>query len=354
VTTPDRSKIAKALDDLDLDSLDDFDSEDFDEDDSAQDSDAAAARGRNAYVSGLWSRYGMTEVAASQEAKIIQAHKMVQGFVDTFATDGRYRVTFDPGISTAGTDLIGHRIVITPAPLFDKNLPPERAAVILTAMATHEICHPRYGRSTAAAVRRVFGTRRAPNTLSNLLDDVRIERRFADDYPGYADVFRPMLEYIALAVDSKAGDVKPQMTDLVNLSIMAIRYPSWTRWESDEVRAERDWWQAWADRWAVEDAPRRHVEAVREGLKHIVAVQKVRAKRKPRPQPLPGSELARISKGLGDLEPTARKAMRLSAEGKTGIEIAATLGITEEQAKRALREARKHLAGTTITVSWGN
>jgi len=344
MTAPDRDKITKALDALDLDSLDDFDSEDFDEDDSAQDSDTADARGRNAYVSGLWSRYGMSEVAGSQEDKIIQAHKMVQGFVDTFATDGRYRVTFDPGISTAGTDLIGHRIVITPAPLFDANLPAERAAVILTAMATHEICHPRYGRSTAAAVRRVFGARRAPNTLSNLLDDVRIERRFAADYPGYADVFRPMLEYIALAVDSKSGEVRPQMTDLVNLSIMAIRYPSWTKWESDEVRAERDWWQAWAERWVAEDAPRRHVEAVREGLKRIVAVQRVRAKIKPRPQPQPGSELARISKGLSGLEPTARKAMRLSSEGRTGLQIAATLAITEEQVKRSLREARKYLA----------
>jgi hypothetical protein len=206
VSTPDRDKIAKALDALDLESLEDYDSDDFEDDDGAKDADAAAARGRNAYVAGLWSRYGMSEQAASQESKIIQAHKMVQGFVDTFATDGRYRVTFDPGISTAGTDLIGHRIVITPAPLFDKNLPADKAAVILTAMATHEICHPRYGRSTAAAVRRIFGNKRAPSTLSNLLDDVRIERRFADDYPGYADVFRPMLE----GRRREATDVRPR------------------------------------------------------------------------------------------------------------------------------------------------
>lgn len=344
MTTPDRGKIAKALDDLDLDSLDDFDSDDFEDDDGAEDDDAASSRGRNAYVAGLWSRYGMTEQAASQEARIIQAHKMVQGFVDTFATDGRYRVTFDPGISTAGTDLIGRRIVITPAPLFDKNLSPEQAAVILTAMATHEICHPRYGRATAAACRRIFGNKRAPNTLSNLLDDVRIERRFADDYPGYADVFRPMLEYIAKAVDSKASEVRPQMSDLVNLAIMAIRYPSWTKWENDEVRAERDWWQAWAVRWSVEDAPRRHVEAVREGLKHIVAVQKVQAKRKPKPQPLPGTDLKRITDGLSELDPIGRKAMRLSAEGKTGPEIAATLSLTEREVRQHLREARKRLA----------
>jgi DNA-binding CsgD family transcriptional regulator len=76
-----------------------------------------------------------------------------------------------------------------------------------------------------------------------------------------------------------------------------------------------------------------------------VAVQKIQARRKPRPQPAPGTDLGRITKGLSDLDPIGRKAMRLSAEGKTGSEIAATLNLSENQVKHALREARKHLAG---------
>lgn len=340
----DKDSVARSLDEIDLSTLDDWDSEDLD-DDQADDEDDAAARGRNAYVAGLWAKQGFTEAELGDRDRVVViAHKMVQNFVDVFATDGRYRVTFDPGISTAGTDLEGRKVVITPSPLFDPTLTPEAAALILTGMATHEICHPRYGRGTATAVRRIFGNKRAPNTLSNLLDDVRIERRFAGEYPGYADVFRPMLDYVG-RTQAQKDPVEPAMDDLINLAIVAIRYERFARWRPGELREERDWWKAWAERGAREDAPRRHVEAVREGLKRVVLQQIKRERKASRPAPLLTGDLARIKSGLDDLPPIARKAMRLTAEGRSGAEIAATLGVSLDAAKVIVRGARKAMAG---------
>lgn len=356
----------KSLDDMDLDGLEDFESEDFEEDSVSGDD------GRNSAVSAMWDRWGFRDSRNEDRAdrskaiseSLVIAHQMVQTFVDTFSTDAtRYRVAFDPSMSVAGTDFIGKAITISPSPVYDETLTPQQAGVILTGMAGHEVSHVRYGRSTAAAVRRTFGAKRAPDFLSNVLDDVRIERRFAEDYPGYRDVFEPLRRYVGERPDLKGKPVS--MTNLVNLMVRAVRLSEWTEWPTQELRDERDWWRAWSERWSKEDSPRRHVEGVREGLKHIVTQQQVlqlkkkqdrdkeRAERRAKMPP----DLARLRDGLADLPPLAQKAMRLVGEGKSGLEVAATLGMSVDDARVLVRSARRQLAGdlnsrrvTRITV----
>lgn len=352
MTEPD-ARLA-ALDKIDLDQFEDYESADL-EDDLAGSVAEADARGRNSYIGELWSRYGYEDSAQGKTRgrhdrthALITAHKMVQAFINTFATgDVRYRVTFDPSVSTAGTDLIGKAIAISPAPVYDDTLSAQEAGVILTAMAVHEASHVRYGRSTAAAIRRVFGNKRAPNTLCNILEDVRIEARFAEDYPGYADIFAAMTDYVG---KQRQGKIVPRMTDLVNLAGVALRYPQFVDWSDPQVAAERDWWQAWGKRWSKEDAPRRHVEAIREGLKRIVYVQaKLAAQNEilldamKSKKELP-PDLERVGESLRGLTPIARKAMRLTAEGKTGSEIAATLGLSLVDTKILIRSTRRQMA----------
>lgn len=338
------------LDAIDLAQFPDYESEEFEEGDGEEED------GRNDYVSAMWDRYGFDEVRAGRgfsedlARAVVIAHQLCQTYVDTFSTEyDRFRVVFDPTLSTAGTDLAGRVVAITPAPIYDKTLTPQQAGVILTAMATHEVSHVRYGTSTRAAVRRVFGNKRAPNILSNLLDDVRIERRFADDYPGYRDVFRPMVDYVGRAGAERVPP--PHMGDLVSLAVRAVRFGHLERWEDAEVRAERDWWRAWAERHAKQDAPRRHVEAVREALKHIVTVQQIiRRKREEAAMKFDMSlpdNVRRMRDGIGSLSPLAQKAARMMSEGRTGPEIAATLGLSTDDAKILTRSVRKKLVNAT-------
>jgi DNA-binding CsgD family transcriptional regulator len=320
----------------DLDELEDFDSEDFgDEEDDEEVLDA-----RNDYVGGLWGRYGYTVGGrVNRDASLVVAHQMVQTFVDTFSTsEVRYRVTFSDKAGVAGTDMLGHKILISPSPAYDASLSPQEAGVLMTAAAVHEASHVRYGKSTYAAVKRVFGPRHTPHVLSNLLDDVRIERRFADDYPGYAGVFRPMLAYVAAAENKKRGLYKPKLGDPLNLAISAVRYAQWADWSAPGLAAERDWWQAWADKWAREDSPRRHVEAVREGLRHVAS------RRRRSERHVTSDRVARLSRNMGKLSPIAREALRLSAGGASGEAIATAIGISVEDAKHLLRAARRRLA----------
>lgn len=245
--------------DLDaLDELHDFDSEDFED---------VEETGHD-YLDRMWDRHGF---GSRDEQDILVAHGMVQGFVNSFGRDGRYEVVFDPNIGTAGTNQDTRRVAITPSPILDRSISAQEAGRVLTALATHEISHPRYGKITHNAVRNVFPRSTAAWRLSNLLDDVRIERRFVADYPGYAGIFDAALDYLKRGMLARSGGalIRPSLDDQTNLATAAVRYADAFDWTG--LEAERDWWQTWARTWARENSPKRHIEAVRVALQHIVA-----------------------------------------------------------------------------------
>lgn len=269
--------------DLDGD-LDDYDS------DALQDVPVADS----GYLAAMWGSYSFRsrEEGESESSSLAQdtavAHGMVQSFVNAFARDGRYAVSFDENCSGAGTAMNARQVVITPAPVADRSISARQAGLILTGLAVHEICHPRYGRMTLQAVRKTFPGNQVADRLSNLLDDIRIERRFVADYPGYAGVFAPTLDYIGAAGVRREGGHRhvQRLSDPVNLAIAATRYPTFSDW-TPATSLEAAWWTAWADRWSPEDAPRRHVEAVREALLHVADVRSATPSPKSGPAPSP-------------------------------------------------------------------
>lgn len=255
--------------DLELDELDDFDSDELED---VEDADPS-------YLRSMWRGYGFRAGADHAEDAVV-AHGMVQTFVNAFARDGHYVVSFDSSVSTAGTDMEAKHVSITPSPIADPNLTPEQAGEILTGLAVHEICHPRYGRQTYQAVSKAFPYNPVADRLSNLLDDIRIERRFVADYPGYAGVFTPTLEYVGAAGVKRNGGklLRQSISSPVNLAIAATRYPTFTEW-TPETAVEANWWINWANKWSAEDAPKRHVEATREALAHIASVKQAQAQK---------------------------------------------------------------------------
>ena len=237
------------------DDLEDFDSEDLDMNEDDEDPD---------YLNSMWGAFA----DASNAQKLLIAHGMVKSFVNAFARDGAYTVTFDPNVGSASTAMKSRQVMLTPSPILDTRITAQDAGRVLTGMAVHEISHPRYGKRTRAAIQSKFGMNSAALRISNILDDVRIERRFAHDYPGYAGVFAPTMAY--LVRDQK---IVPTIDDPLNLLCAAIRYPDSAQvtW-NDATLVERDYWRTWSDRWAKEDAPSRHVIAVTEALDHIANI----------------------------------------------------------------------------------
>lgn len=232
------------------------------------------------HVSDLWGGWTGWDPRKAKQGelaeRLVKAHRVVRSFVDTFATgDLRYDVTFDESIATAGTDVRGKKVVISPAPALDTTITPAEAGTILTGMSVHEASHVRYGRRSMLAVRKTFAhdAKRA-HALANILEDVRIEQRFSTEYPGYAHVFAPTLAYVAEAGAKRNGGAwRPTLGHQVDLACAAIRYPAFVDFSADGVAAERDWWQAWAAKWSAFDQPAKLLDAVREALAHVDAVE---------------------------------------------------------------------------------
>lgn len=239
--------------------------QDFVGTDAPVDYDALDFGDGNDILDDLWSDYGYGAHGA-QASDLAIARKLCATFVDTFASGGvRYDVSFDPNVRTAGTDFVAKRVVISPGPVMDPTLTAREAGLILTAMATHEAWHVRYGMKTASAVLRAWPGDQLAARLSNILDDVRIEARGSRDYPGYAHVYAPALDYVARAsLGGKATKPKVGTTDYV---VTAVRYPKYL--DRTGTEAEADWWANWGVEYAKTDKVKDHVEGVRVALDRL-------------------------------------------------------------------------------------
>lgn len=221
----------------------------------------------------LWGRYtgrpsegSWASTQARSTQRTIAAHRVVQGFVDTFATDGTYKVHFDGTTWTAGSSLDG-RIVITTAPLEDKTLTDAEVHAILTALAVHEAAHLRYSKDLMRKAAK-HPDPRAPR-VANLLCDVHDERAFATEYPGFGDdIFAPAMAYIARTLWPSIPTPSSEMDSVFSMGIAAVRYDEYTAW-APEHEAERQWWRSWSDRHGAYTTTRQAMAGVEEALAHL-------------------------------------------------------------------------------------
>jgi Mg-chelatase subunit ChlD len=273
-------------------------------------------------VGQLWDRWNV-HADDSDVARVRAAQRIAQAMVDAFTAGSEgFEVSLGVGgygergiemKAPAVTDMLKRRIYISPAPLLG-SLPSSEAGEILSGLALHEISHSRYGTETRGAARRAFAHDETASILSNLLDDIRIERRFVEEYPGFAGVFTQALDWVAQteAAAGHTASAKSLRTEPLACAIAATRYDEYTQWPAD-VQAEREWWQDWAARWAREDSPRRHVAGVREALQHILAQID--------PQPQQGQKPEqKQGKGQGTPQPGAGQGKGSDAQGSESQE----------------------------------
>ena len=197
---------------------------------------------------------------------VLEAHHMVETFINAFTRE-KYQVDFaDNGQQIAYTMFDKKRIFITASPLYDKSLTLDSMADILSGLACHEISHTRYGKESMALSANVFGLNANAHMLANLLDDIRIERRFSAEYPGFANIFRAPMDYVG------QRDCTGQPISNADIAVRATRYDKYTDWSQADP-AERQWWIDWADRfWYTTDDV--YINGIREALAHLAELKK--------------------------------------------------------------------------------
>ena len=151
-----------------------------------------------------------------------------------------WTVTFDPGIN-AYTDRSAKRhIVVSGKPLLDAR-PGERldkVAAIMTGFAVHEVGHTKLD-FYSAIVKRWPG-KKLPLTLGNIIEDVVLEMRTVERFPGFADngegnVFYPTLEWVAKKTcPTTPLEWKGSTGHRVNIVGQIVRYRDFVSFTNDE------------------------------------------------------------------------------------------------------------------------
>lgn len=335
-------------------SLDDDDNvvivdQDEDDEDWLDDFDFGSyAEPRGSFVGNIWGRYAPTVNRADSAARLASAQRLCQGIVDTFATDDLpYVVTFDESVGTAGTDFKSRKVVISHKPLFDSTLTDDEANVILTAMAVHESDHVAFGKNTAEAARKEWGQtgRRGYNPtamrISNFLDDVRIERRDVERYPGHEGIFEPALDYVATSALREHGmdALDPARVPSIELAVAATRYPMYVAW-TPETETERDWWADWSARGTRDDRPSTHIAAIEEALAHL--------KDMPEPEPEPQDGEGKQGEGDGQGEQGQSSGSESGSEQKQGGQVGGSI-LPDCFADAAAETAESHGLDSDVT-----
>jgi len=186
----------------------------------------------------------------------VQMLDAVQTVVDVLTdNDGGsgWKVGFDPTVN-AYTDRSARRqIVVSVKPLLDAKPGDSLAdvAAIMTGFAVHEVGHTKLDFFTA--VNKRWPGKSLPKVITNIIEDVVLELRTVERFPGFADhgegnVFRPTLEWVAkLTCPTYPLKWEGTTGHKVNVVGQILRYKEFVTFSDDARTAEA---VEWVERWA--------------------------------------------------------------------------------------------------------
>lgn len=186
----------------------------------------------------------------------VQLLDAIQTVVDVLTdNDGGkgWQVGFVPDVNAYTDRSAARRIVVSVKPMLDAK-PGDRldkVAAIMTGFAVHEVGHTKLNFYDAIAKR--WPGAQLPKVLGNVIEDVVLELRTVERYPGFADhgsgnVFRPTLEWVADLTCPKyplawAGSTGHK----VNVVGQILRYREFVTFSDDaQTKAAVEWVEAWA------------------------------------------------------------------------------------------------------------
>ena len=179
---------------------------------------------------------------------LTHAARMVQTFVDALAGSAEgFTVGIDAHAQTASTDFNAKSVKLPASVILDPTIDEDDAAALMVGFVAHEIGHIRHDSNLYAALKNDSGAGFLHQSAANLLRESRVERGFTEAFPGFGDLFGPMLRFVSREVPDGST---PPMADLERFALAATRYPFRFDWSNPVAADERDWWQSWVARYA--------------------------------------------------------------------------------------------------------
>ena len=213
----------------------------------------------DSYFKSMWTGfgYGGSKGFGSKEStELATALGFVQTLVQAVRTrPGRYVVEFaseDTRESpTSYSDFANQHIVISPQAALDKKLSTDKQIRITTGWALHESAHTEHTIDRWPVLLKPTPLKppQIGSLLLNIVEDVRIEKKMGEDFPGFADYFEDSRLYLyEIGGDKKdIGEMPDDLGKMISFIIRTIRWPDKLEPElaSDEAKEEFAWWTKW-------------------------------------------------------------------------------------------------------------
>lgn len=156
--------------------------------------------------------------------------------------------------SMSYTDFKASHIRISPLPITERKLVTGAALDVCTGFALHEANHSKRSRRAFATLLDLAQKEdpratplRVASWLMNLAEDVRIEAESNKEWPGFADYYQVVKDYMWSG--QPITSYGPKVADKMKLIYIACRYPERIvpgfLGKKKELAAEVAWWQAW-------------------------------------------------------------------------------------------------------------
>jgi len=226
--------------------------------------------------------------ARSCDERVLEALNTV---LESTVSERGYRLRFIDG-GTAYTTFADKVIAVTAKPVEHLAGRPGEAFAVLAAMVCHEVGHVWYTQDLMPALEARWPAsdpdRNVAFRVSNVLEDVRLERRFVERLPGWKGVFHVALSYLSHETGNRAPGEPTNASEALNVWLAAQRYRRYCQWPSPlgtrtaEAFALADECDA-----AITDDPAGHVALVERVLGWLYTFPK--APRQPDPDGPGGS-----------------------------------------------------------------
>lgn len=182
---------------------------------------------------------------------------------------------------TSFTDFERHIIAIDPTPVIDNKTDDATALDVVTGFALHESGHSVHTRPLIHDLDDL-GPASIAMLLGNVLEDIRLERLVADEWPGFAEYFPKALEWAWSQRPTEANpaayaDLGQKLNAVIVIGRWRdkVRSATWTDKNEAKVKvladasfdAEIPWWSAWCDDY-IAGRTTFH-DAVKAGLEHL-------------------------------------------------------------------------------------
>lgn len=228
------------------------------------------------YLSDQWYGSSWFSGATDENRKLAVALQAVQTTVRVVHNGAkRMRVVFSAGERTdelrSFTAYDEQLIAITPKAILDKKLDDGEAIDITTGFALHEGSHAEFSQDTLTAIQKpdVIRPLAVAGLLHNLFEDIKIERKTSDNFPGFAGYFDKSNGYM-WPFTKPPKTWGPTLDDKLNGIIVGVKWRNEFKPAEDAdpaLAAEMPWWREQTERYIRGDVPPR--QAIEEGIERL-------------------------------------------------------------------------------------